>query len=1249
MNSSGGSESTKENKKDDILTEENNDNNNNNNNDSSTLSEDRNSPLLPLPNQSPPSNITMDNVPIDQKIRIESLLNEHLQYSKSIDAAMQYINERNDVFFDKDSDEEEEENDKKILRQSQLLSSTINANSTNNNIASSTLHEVVDASHKIFDYERQQYIQDLKNVELKLKAAKKIEKRLANKLINNKKKNKEDIMRLKDLLHERDIELKEWKHKLIESDAEKINFKTELTTFKGLCKKYEQQLNLKDKELEKRKSIYERKLKETKLDHEASERQLRDAIDTLNAHLKEVEKTHMNDHRLYEKQLDEAHDRTTRLLERCKANEISAKSCREQSEKFAHDAQVANEKLHVSEEAVHRLESSILLLKQKFKSSQKEVEKIRYNFNIKWEKGQTEIKNLKTKLFHKEQLAEEAKAAAIHQSEIKMMEQTEKFEDELDILNETITKLKNEKNMLQSQCQHLAERTESVESRYQKQIDDLQTKLRQNNQKMDVMKSKQKDDILDLENKIAYHQNIDEEKSRTINDLTRELNTTKVNMDDDSKRYEKEISSLEEKLAQYQKSLQQHQGQVQLLENSLTDHKEEIEAHKNEIYSHKEIIENHQNELLNRKEELAKRDNKLTELSLSVHDHQNQLKLAQSTHESQLRAKDNVVNNLKQEHGMKRKILENQLLNEQKMSKAQMLELENNKALEINTLYDKATLEKKLKESDTETAHKVMHTELKTAYEKISKLESSLQLHQQHIKDQENTISEKHKLLEEHMNKNNKDNGMLRKEDLIIPRATEVKTNETSTLTVVDRSIVNKLEAEINALNEELKLKDKVKDELNEMISEYKKEMEVLKNIIQDKDITIKEMENKHKSTISEMETNHKTNLSKTKDKHQNIISNLERNHTNTMVDINKQHKSAIIDIQNSQNTTRNGNNTSNNIILNNNDDEEDISSTVVASTILVPPTLSSSGTQKLQSENNTTQITDNMKYLQVELNKKEHKLQQAYKEIKSLREVQKRANDTVEMLKLQVKTALQKKKNNASQALNSDRNGNTNGFTQNNISYDNNNNRNTLSTSSSFMADDRNNMMRNSQSIISYLSSSMEANLDLQQAKVYIRKLEDDVKEMKVQYRHDLQQQASEINDLLQIVEQLQRSKQSASRSAVSIKAYATLQKRNEELESRLDRKSEEMSILKVELQKIKFAKDAYEKRLNTALGQLSELSTMVEQSAKPTEVLHDNLREMVDRIRLLEVEKKFMLSRMQEQALVIHRLTAAEEEEKS
>ena len=80
MNSSGGSESTKENKKDDTLTDENMEDNNNNNNDSSTLSDDRNSPLLPLPNQSPPTNITMENVPSEQKIRIENFFVDFLGF-----------------------------------------------------------------------------------------------------------------------------------------------------------------------------------------------------------------------------------------------------------------------------------------------------------------------------------------------------------------------------------------------------------------------------------------------------------------------------------------------------------------------------------------------------------------------------------------------------------------------------------------------------------------------------------------------------------------------------------------------------------------------------------------------------------------------------------------------------------------------------------------------------------------------------------------------------------------------------------------------------------------------------------------------------------------------------------------------------------------------------------------------------------------------------------------------------------------
>ena len=184
-----------------------------------------------------------------------------------------------------------------------------------------------------------------------------------------------------------------------------------------------------------------------------------------------------------------------------------------------------------------------------------------------------------------------------------------------------------------------------------------------------------------------------------------------------------------------------------------------------------------------------------------------------------------------------------------------------------------------------------------------------------------------------------------------------------------------------------------------------------------------------------------------------------------------------------------------------------------------------------------------------------------------------------------------------------------------------------------------------NSPSLKSYLMTSATESIDLQQAKTYIQKLEDDVTLMKKQYRSDLKQQAHAIENLMSTVEGLELSRSQENQNRIAINTFTNLQKRNKELEDRLDSKSEEVSVLKVELQKLKFSKESYEKRLANAHSQLSQFSTMVEKSAKPTEILHDNLREMVDRIKLLEVEKKFMLSRMQEQALMIHRLSVEEE----
>ena len=84
-------------------------------------------------------------------------------------------------------------------------------------------------------------------------------------------------------------------------------------------------------------------------------------------------------------------------------------------------------------------------------------------------------------------------------------------------------------------------------------------------------------------------------------------------------------------------------------------------------------------------------------------------------------------------------------------------------------------------------------------------------------------------------------------------------------------------------------------------------------------------------------------------------------------------------------------------------------------------------------------------------------------------------------------------------------------------------------------------------------------------------------------------------------------------------------------------------MSVLKVELQKLKFSKESYEKRLANAHSQLSQFSTMVEKSAKPTEILM--ITEGNGRQTSCLKLRKNLCSVEWEQALMIHRLSVEEE----
>ena len=127
-----------------------------------------NSPSLPLPQDLPPSRM-LKNLSSGKKKRIENLLNENLQYSKAIDAAMSYIHDESGATIEDSAINSRTKTSTNTLRHSQLFTENRQPK------AKHELHinKIVDASHKIFDHERRQYIQDLRNAEQKLVAAKK--------------------------------------------------------------------------------------------------------------------------------------------------------------------------------------------------------------------------------------------------------------------------------------------------------------------------------------------------------------------------------------------------------------------------------------------------------------------------------------------------------------------------------------------------------------------------------------------------------------------------------------------------------------------------------------------------------------------------------------------------------------------------------------------------------------------------------------------------------------------------------------------------------------------------------------------------------------------------------------------------------------------------------------------------------------------------------------------------------------------
>ena len=974
---------------------------------------------------------------------------------------------------------------------------------------------------------------------------------------------KNEIVRLKDTLGEKDDVIQQYEIKLQASEASAIKFRNELTTVAAACSKFETKLADKDRELKKKALLFDKKLKELKRNHASSERQLKDVIDTLNAHLKEVEKVHESDHRIYEKQLDEATERTARLLERCRANEKNAKSCRERSEKFARNAQVADEKLIVAEDNVNRLRSSISALNEKYRSSQNEVEKMRHDYGMKLEKSHNEITNLKAKLFHEEQLSKNAKAEMLHDAEISMIEHNEKHRKEVELLKESIRKADNENKVLKAKCDDLNDRYENAKSRYDRQVEKLQTQIRQHSKKTADLKAEYGSQILNIQKIVEQQEQEIDAKDRMMDDLSNDLRNTKHNIEQDSKTFEDQMLTTKKELLECKNKLHEEQRRAKLLERDLLEHKNLAQKHENESANQRKTIERYKTKLSERENELAQKDRKVG--STTAHNKgEDRMHHQPNTFTKESLGKYTIEETLTSGIEMQPELDPSE--GQKELVKAPSLRQEP----DSKCVGDVPIL------AHQDPSDIVPRSELDAARDQILGLKSLMQKLQSELKNKEKEIFDKNSLLQSLTTRSDAlETGILKKEHLA---GAELEKPPKPSVHAVE---LTKMQHEIDLLKSTLANKERSLRDYEEMMQKYQDEISVLRNVVVEKTNSIKNMENKM-MIYNEKDAADKFHFRET----EKPLNDKESSQVQTSNHVNIEDTTIAKTIACSKGMLQG---------------EEKASASLVVAESSVTSAEGSSA---------------NLKFLHTALTQKENLLKDAVKKIEKLEK-------KIEMGSIQqVETNL---------STLSDKN--TDVFSG----------RTTKNMPTQTVSNDENTF--NSPPIGSYLMTNALESIDLQQAKTYIQKLEDDIALMRKQYRSDLKQQAREIENLMNTVEGLQLSRSHEYQNRITISTFANLQKRNKELEDRLDSKSEEVSILKVQLQKLKFSKESSEKRLAHAHSQLSQFSTMVEESAKPTEILHDNLREMVDRIKLLEVEKKFMLSRMQEQALMIHRLSVDEE----
>ena len=381
--------------------------------------------------------------------------------------------------------------------------------------------------------------------------------------------------------------------------------------------------------------------------------------------------------------------------------------------------------------------------------------------------------------------------------------------------------------MLKAKCDDLNDRYENAKSRYDRQVEKLQTQIRQHSKKTTDLKAEYGSQILNLQKKVEQQEQEIDAKDRMMGDLSNDLRNTKHNIEQDSKTFEDQMLTTKKELLECKNKLHEEQSRAKLLERDLLEHKNLAQKHDNESANQRETIEVYKTKLSERENELAQKD----------------LEVGSTTAHNEGEDRTHHQPNTFTKESLGKCIIENTLASDVDMQPEQDPSAGHKESVKAPSLRQEP--DNKRVGDVPIVAHQdpsdvVPRSELDAARDQILDLKTAMQKLQSELKNKEKDIFDKNSLLQSLTTRSDvTDTGILKKEHL---SEAELEKSPKPSVHAVE---LTKMQHEIDHLKSTLVNKERSLRDYEEMMQKYQDEISVLRNVVVEKTNSIKDMENK--------------------------------------------------------------------------------------------------------------------------------------------------------------------------------------------------------------------------------------------------------------------------------------------------------------------------------------------------------------------------------------------------------------------